>query len=426
MDKINVLVFPAGEINAIELHTALSSCVNIKLYGAASVDRHGPYVFKNYISGLPMIAEDGFIDHLNNIINDNSIDLIFPTHDSVSLFFAENKDKINANILTPDLKTAKICRSKKDMYALFHGNDFIPKIYQIGKKIDFPVFIKPDEGQGGKGAFVIKNQDDLDALDELDQYVISEYLPGDELTIDCITDINGKLRGVFPRARQRVFCGVSVAGKALKASPEILEIAHEINRLLNFLGLWFFQLKQDIKGEYKLMEISTRVAGGMCLTRARGVNLPLLSVYTALGYEIEVSSNNYAVQMDRTLINRYKTDIAYQHVYLDFDDTLVCNGEVNLDMIRFIYQCLNKGKNIHLLTKHEQDISSSLRKYHIDRELFSTIKQIPIEDLKYSHIDHKDAIFIDNAYQERELVTKNCGIPVFDLDTIEVILDWRR
>ena len=45
MPKINVLVFPAGEVNSIELHDALSTCVNIELFGASSINRHGEYVF---------------------------------------------------------------------------------------------------------------------------------------------------------------------------------------------------------------------------------------------------------------------------------------------------------------------------------------------------------------------------------------------
>lgn len=426
MAKINVLVFPAGEINAIELHTALSSCVNINLFGAASVDRHGPYVFKNYISGLPMVNKEGFIEQLNQLIIDNSIDLIIPTHDSVALFFAEYKEFIKSKILTPDYETAKICRSKKKIYAHFSDCAFIPQIYKYNDNIPFPIFIKPDESQGGKGATIIGSRAELEAVERIDQYVISEVLPGAELTVDCITDCRGTLKGIFPRTRQRVFCGVSVAGQALQETPELSGIAAMINQRLSFLGLWFFQLKRDKQGKYKLMEISTRVAGGMCLTRARGVNLPLLSVYTAMGYDIDVFSNNYSIQMDRTLINRYKTDIFYQHVYLDFDDTLVNGANVNLDIIRFVYQCLNQGKEIHLLTKHDQDIKASLKYFHIDRDLFSGIIKIPIDDQKYAYIRHKDAIFIDNAHREREMVMIKCGIPVFDVDTIEVLLDWRK
>lgn len=49
MGKIKILIFPDGEINSIELHDALSSCVNVELYGASSIERHGKYVFKNHI-----------------------------------------------------------------------------------------------------------------------------------------------------------------------------------------------------------------------------------------------------------------------------------------------------------------------------------------------------------------------------------------
>jgi len=426
MAKYNVLVFPAGEVNSVELHTALSSNVNINLFGASSIDRHGPYIFKNYISGLPMITEDGFINHLNKIIHDNSIDLIIPTHDTVALYFAENSQKIASKVLTSNFKTAKICRSKKETYALFQDCSFIPKIYNDESRFEFPVFLKPDKSEGGKGTKFIRSKNDLAAVDGIKDYVISEYLPGQELTVDCITDHKGNLKGVFPRSRQRTYCGISVAGKALPATSEIQEIAKIINHRLIFLGMWFFQLKEDKTGNYKLLEVATRVPCGMCLTRARGVNLPLLSVYTAMEQDIEVMSNDYTVQMDRTFINRYKTDINYEHVYLDFDDTLINENIVNLDLIRFVFQCINKGKKIHLLTKHALDIYGSLKRFHIDKNLFSEIIQIPLTEEKYNYITQDEAIFIDNSYRERQSVMIKCGIPVFDIDTVEVLLDWRK
>lgn len=426
MPKFNVLVFPAGEINSVELHTALSSNVNINLFGASSIDRHGPFVFKNYISGLPMITDDGFVEALNKIIDENTIDLIIPTHDTVALYFAEHNQEISTKVLTPDHETAKICRSKKETYARFEDCSFLPRVYRAEEQLDFPLFIKPDKSEGGKGTKFIRSKAELLEVDRLEDYVISEYLPGEELTVDCITDHKGDLKGVFPRTRQRTYCGVSVAGKALPATPDIMEIASVINTRLKFLGMWFFQLKKDKQGEYKLMEVATRVPCGMCLTRARGVNLPLLSVYAAMGLDIEVFSNNYAIQMDRTLTNRYFTDLNYEHVYLDFDDTLINEDIVNLDVIRFLYQCMNKGKKVYLLTKHELDIQESLQHFHIDPTLFHEILQIPVDDEKYKYIQPNGAIFIDNAYRERQAVMIKCGIPVFDIDTIEVLLDWRK
>ena len=66
MNKINVLIYPAGEINSVELHDALSTCVNIEVFGASSKERHGAYVFKNYISNIPLIQEKSYRHNISN------------------------------------------------------------------------------------------------------------------------------------------------------------------------------------------------------------------------------------------------------------------------------------------------------------------------------------------------------------------------
>lgn len=149
IDKINVLVFPAGEINSIELNDALATCVNINLYGASSVERHGEFVFKRYLSGLPTIHEESFLPEFNKIIEAHKIKVIFPTHDTVVEYFADNSEKINAKIIIPDKKTSEICRDKEKIFNLFQGETFCPEVYSEIKK--YPVFIKPKKGQGSVG-----------------------------------------------------------------------------------------------------------------------------------------------------------------------------------------------------------------------------------------------------------------------------------
>ncbi len=106
MKKTNVLIFPAGEVNAVELHDALSYNVNIEVFGCSFEDRHGRFVFKNYMSGLPNIAEEAFIKKFNSLFNKWQIDFIFPTHDTVALFLVENQNKISAKVISADLRPA--------------------------------------------------------------------------------------------------------------------------------------------------------------------------------------------------------------------------------------------------------------------------------------------------------------------------------
>jgi hypothetical protein len=421
MDKINVLVFPAGEINSIELHSALSTCVNIELYGASSLDRHGEYVFKNYISGLPFISDLDFLDKFNSLLEENRIDIVFPTHDSVALFLANNQDQLKAKLICADKTTTEICRDKKKTYEILKDCDFIPQVFDTVDEL--PVFIKPSEGQGSVGAKLINSITELPQ--DLSSYVICEYLPGEEYTVDCLTDKNGVLKIVSPRSRKRMMAGVCVSGKTEILTDEIHNIADQINQRLNFKGLWWFQIKRDKNNNWKLLEISTRCAGTMCLTRARGINLPLLSVYVFLGYDVEVEANPVSIVLDRTLISRYQIDYNYNSVYFDFDDTLVVNNKVHLPAIKFLYQCKNENKRLVLITKHSQDIYKTLESFAISPILFNEIIHIKPHEEKSEFITPSEAIFVDNAYQERKKIQKKHGIPTFDVDGLEVLINWR-
>lgn len=425
--KIGVLVFPAGEINSIELHDALATCVNIRLVGASSVERHGEFIFENYIPNMPLISEENFVQELNKLILQEKIDIVIPTHDDVALFFAENKDKILAKVLTQDYETAIVCRDKRETYKMFEDLDFCPKTYQ---KIEgFPVFLKPRKGQGSVNAKRIDNIHDIDYGIDLSQYVICEYLPGEEITVDCFTDYEGKLRCVMPRTRERVMAGVSVRSTKQQLTKEIESIAHQINQRLHFIGLWYMQLKKNNDEKWKLLEISTRCAGTMCLTRATGLNLPLLSVYSILGNKVDVFANDFEVQVDRTLISRYKTNLEYECVYIDLDDTILIGGKVHLPAIWYLYQCKNKGIEVILLTRHSSDhvdsVKEVLHKNSISVNLFSGIIEIDFDVPKYKVIEKRNSIFIDNAFEERKMVHGKLGIPVFDVDGFEVLMDWR-
>lgn len=424
---IRVLIFPAGEVNSIELHDALCSNVNIELFGASSLDRHGPYIFKQYYSGLPLIKDPNFAAEFESLLKRLKIDIVFPTHDSVALYFAEKKENFSAKIIGSDLYTAKICRDKKQTYQLFENSDFCPRVYLSPK--EFPCFIKPREGQGAKGTFLLQSAKDIPSDIIWDDYVTTEYLPGEELTVDCLTDSNGKLCAVLPRSRDRLLAGISVSGAAVRADDKIRSIADQINQRLHFLGLWYFQIKKDIHGNFKLLEISCRCAGSMCLSRARGVNLPLLSAYIAMGREISIFENPYNIRMDRSLISRYRFDYTYQNVYIDYDDTIIVHNQVCLPIIRLLYQWRNMGKKIILLTRHELDHSSTIQEdlahFAISPDLFYRIISLKPEEQKVNYIKSEQSIFIDNAYFERKIVHEQLNIPVFDVEGAEVLADWR-
>lgn len=266
MDKKNILVFPCGSEIGLEIHRALGFNKMLKLYGGSSVDsNHGKYVFENYIDNIPQVEHPDFIEQINLIITKYKIDFIFPAHDSVVLFLSENRHLINCTVVGSDYETCDISRSKGKTYEFMKGEILTPKVYFSKEDVsEFPVFLKPDVGQGSKGTYLVHNMDELEFYLKKDSsLLILEYLPGKEFTIDCFTDRHGELKFVGVRERTRVSNGISVNTVQIKEDEKFKRIASIINSSMVFKGVWFFQLKLNINNELSLLEIAPRVAGTM-------------------------------------------------------------------------------------------------------------------------------------------------------------------
>ena len=421
----NVLVFPCGSEIGLEINKALAYSTHFKLYGGNSVDDHGKFVYKNYISDIPFIDKPNFIHSINQIVEQYEIDFIIPAHDSAVLKLSECQNEIKAVIVTSNLDTCKLCRSKKATYEKFKSLLPTPFVYNHIDDFHFPIFLKPDVGQGSKGTFKVTQKKELDFYIEKDPSLLAlEYLPGKEYTIDCFTDTNRKLLFAEGRERVRINNGISVNSIQIK-NPKFRELAEIINQTITLHGVWFFQVKERINGELVLMEIAPRIAGTMALFRVTGINFIQLSLFDRMGYPIDILNNNLEVVLDRALFSRYSIKLEYSYVYIDFDDTIIINSSVNPDVIRFLYQEKNMGKKLILITKHKKDINTTLNEFAISNFLFDEILWLKEGDKKSCYIKNHDSIFIDDSFSERREVFDALGIPVFSIDAIESLLYWK-
>ena len=425
--KINVLIFPAGSESALDIYEALRYNVNVDVFGVSGKKDNSEFTYPpgHFVLGNYYVDSPEFYKEINAVIKNWSIDVIIPTHDTVALALSQNRDKIDASVLVSEYKTSEICRYKSKTLELFHDSDFCPKVFDSVSAIsdtDFPVFVKPDVGAGGKGSFLAYTANDFDNID-VKKYVICENLPGREYTIDCFTSKNGVLKFCGARLRERIQMGIAFRSSSCNLTEEIKRAAEEINARLRFFGAWYFQMKEDKNGKLKLMEISCRQSGTMTLYRHKGINFPLLGVYELTGKQSDILENSYDITLDRYLKGCFRINISHDTVYIDFDDTITTRGKVNIQTISFIYQCLNRNKKIVLLTRHKDNIMESLKKYKIDIDIFDDIIDIPAGRKKSEYITQKNSIFIDNSFAERADVSSQCKIPVFDVDIVDTLIE---
>ena len=242
MTNKNVLVFPCGSEIGLEILRSLQHEKFFNLFGASSEDsNHGKYLYKNYIDNIPFVNCQNFIKVMHRIIEKYNIDYIFPAHDSVSLKLSEESYKLNALTIGSDFKTNAICRSKRKTYELFKDKIRIPMLYNNDGDIrQFPVFLKPDIGQGSEGTCIAYNKEEVSFRQRINpKLIVLEYLPGNEYTIDCFTDYRGKLKFVGGRIRRRIQKGISVNSYPVE-NKRFIEIAEIINNHLNINNAWFF------------------------------------------------------------------------------------------------------------------------------------------------------------------------------------------
>jgi len=423
--KWNVLVFPCGSEIGLELHRSLAWCKHVELFGASSTGtNHGKYVYKNYIEGLPFVDQLGFIAALDSVIDQKNIHFIYPAHDDVVLKLSQVEKRLSCQVIGSPLETCRTCRSKLLTYQTMSGIVRVPRMYDYDEIPDSNiVFLKPDVGQGAKGTYIAHSKAEIQFYLLKDPtLLILEYLPGAEFTVDCFTDRHGELRFVGGRQRVRVENGISVNTHPIYNSA-FREIAMAINRTLHFRGAWFFQLKEASDGDLTLLEIAPRIAGSMALYRNLGINFALLSVYDRLDIDVTIEPNSYVAEMDRALSNRFRIEADYQHVYVDLDDTLLVESKVNVMLVAFLYQCFNRNVRRYLLSRNPGDILGILCTHHLDG-IFDAVIQVDPSHEKADYVTESSAIFIDDSFRERCSVAQRCGIPTFDLDAIESLLDF--
>jgi carbamoyl-phosphate synthase large subunit len=426
LPMFRVLVFPGGTEIGLEIHNSLRWCKEVELFSAGlAISNHATYVFAKHTE-IPSIHQPGWLEALNELIARLGVNYVFPAYDDIIVALAENAHRIGATIVTSPLETCLITRSKSRTYGVLRDIVPVPCVYERSSPIDqFPVFVKPDKGQGSENTHLVQDNQQLEMVLRRDSTaLVLEYLPGKEYTVDCFSDRDDGLLFCSGRERTRTRSGISMSSRIVSI-PEFRDFAIAINGKLQFHGAWFFQLKQDITGNLKLLEIAPRIAGTMALNRVLGLNFPLLSLYEQKRLPVKVMTNRIEVDIDRALVNRYRHDVRYRTVYVDLDDTLIFKGRVNPRLVAFIFQCVNQKTKVILLTRHSADVQQTL-KHHRLSGIFDEIVQVPPRPAcKSQFIKESNSILIDDSFSERYATASKLGIPTFDCSMLEMLIDDR-
>lgn len=413
---MNVLILPAATEIGLEISRSLRYCKGIRLFGAAQdANCHAGLAFERFVQ-IPNVGDTGFVDALNAAIAEHEIDVVFPAHDDVMYVLALFRKDIEATVVSHPPKTCFVARSKSQTYIELRKS--VP-VCRRSLNGNFPKFIKPDAAQGSQDARVVHSHAELEFwLTQRSDFIVTEYLPGPEYTVDCFSDETG-LRYCSARVRSRMKNGISMRTEACDDAV-FAEYAAKINDVLDFRGAWFFQAKHNGDGVPVLMELGARISGTSAFSRMEGVNLPLLSLYEAQGVPVAVAPLGLKPVVDRCLQTRAFVDIGKRDtLYVDLDDTLLVNGQVNHELVGMLYLNRKRFRWIACLSRNTE-ILNVLKQHRIG--IFDCV--VHCGD-KADAIDNPDSsVLVDDSFRERQLASAK-GVLAIDCSQLE-LLDGSR
>tara|TARA_R110002020_G_scaffold99036_1_gene235320 strand:+ start:626 stop:1540 length:915 start_codon:yes stop_codon:yes gene_type:complete len=271
---MNILLLSAGGPTA---HGAIKSLRDIDFDGKiVSVDSNplsaGFYLSDSYYV-IPKAFESGYIDELLQIVEDENIDLILPTSSNDIVTISENSHLFDCQLFMSDYEAINICSDKLKFYEKCKDKFPLPKTSMDYHNIDYPLFAKPKEhSAGSRGISLCKTIHNVNCLNTNKyKYIYQEYLPGMEYTIDVLCDMDSNPLAIVPRERLQTKAGISSKGRIVK-NNFIEKSCFEICKFLKLKGPLCLQMKEDINGNPKFVEINPRLGGSSYFATLAGIN----------------------------------------------------------------------------------------------------------------------------------------------------------
>lgn len=231
---------------------------------------------------IPEADNHYFIDRLKEIVEKYGVNLLLPTSGFDIYPYSEFKEQLiqrGAFPVVSDMDSLVTCRDKMLTYERLKSKFDLPFTTMDPSEIDsFPIMAKPRYGKGSRDIMRLDNTDDIRYItSKMKDLIFQEFLPGTEYTIDVLSDLEKRALMAVPRIRIQTKAGISTKGRILKNR----NIEEECKQIANFIGIkgpCCIQMKEDVNGVVKLVEINPRMGGGTIFTTLAGANFPMMLI----------------------------------------------------------------------------------------------------------------------------------------------------
>lgn len=229
------------------------------------------------VADIKKVAADYDVNIILPIVN-NSIEVASVLKSELPDVFVPVTDFENAKSLFDKAEAAKVFKEAKLP---------IPRTYSV-ISAQMPAIAKPRKGGSSRGIQIFNNIEDLMHLQDLQNYLIQEYIEhAREYTVDCYIDSKGEILVTVPRERLEIMGGEST--RTITCHNKVLEtLSREVIEKFSLRGPVNLQFLHDLDTDrYLLMEVNPRLGGGVICSIYAGAPIVDYIIDESLGAQLQ-------------------------------------------------------------------------------------------------------------------------------------------
>jgi carbamoyl-phosphate synthase large subunit len=292
-ETFRVLITGAGTTTAVTVLKGLRAArdPSLQLFmGDVNPDCAGARLGDRFVP-MPLARADDFGPRVVELCCRHRIDLVFPILDYEFLGWCSVAGRLRQAgtrvVLSP--RTALLrCIEKDRTHDYFRGLG-IPTIptwraadIADAGELTYPVYLKPRCGRASLDNYRADDPDEYRAaLRKVPDAIVQPFTTGTEVTIDTVSDLEGRFMGACPRLRLEIKSGQAYRSRTF-ANPGLVALARRIVEGLPIVGAANLQCFLTPDGP-RFFEINARFGAGTILSIEAGLNGPRALVDLARG-----------------------------------------------------------------------------------------------------------------------------------------------
>lgn len=260
------------------------------------------------ITGLKWSDPD-VVDDLVRLCREKEVNIILPFVDgAIEIASCVGLELPDVFVPVSESKVAHTMFDKVEAAKAFKQAGIpIPETYSVVTAA-IPAIAKPRQGSASRGIKVFYNMEDLMHLQDINDYLIQEYIEHrEEYTVDCYVSSKGEVMCTVPRRREEVMGGEVTRTRTMH-NETLEQMTRDVIAAFSLRGPVTLQFLHDIdRDKYLLMEVNPRLGGGVICSIYAGAPIADYILQESLGVPLTPCTD----WTDDTLMTRYWKEVIF-------------------------------------------------------------------------------------------------------------------